>query len=358
MNCFDIAKNLFLRNSSLPIYLIFFVTNRCNAKCSHCFYWQKINSGNTELTLEEIDKISNTIRTLYHVNLTGGEPFLRSDLADIAHIFYRNCGVKSFGIPTNGFDPEKICSISENIIKRCPNVKLELDVSIDHFGEKHDQIRDFPGLLNRAIQTVKILKELNSEELVVNVNLTLTKENEKEIEKIYHFIREVLKPDMISPLLVRGNARVPETKNISYQRYKKLIDIWARDIKLHKFKGYHNSIMGSLITARDIAARKIILNRIHGGSPHFSCMAGTLGMVIYENGEVYPCESLSDSFGNIRDYAYDFKKIWFSKKRADIVKRIKQGKCWCTHECFQGLNVVFNAKWIISALWELLRIKL
>lgn len=353
MSYFDIAKKFFLRNTSLPIYLIFFVTNKCNAKCNHCFYWQKTNSEETELTLNEIEKMSKTIGTLYHVNLTGGEPFLRNDLAEIAHIFFKNCSVKSIGIPTNGFDPEKICRISENIIKKCPQLNLQIDVSIDHFSEKHDQIRQFPGLFARAVQSIKMLKELNRKELTLGVILTLTKENEKEIEKIYYFIRDTLKPDLISPLLIRGQVRVPETKNIAYEQYKKLITLWAKDIKLHKLKGYHNSIIGSLVTARDIAIRRSILSGIQGNFIQGNCMAGILGAVIYENGEVFPCEILSDKIGNLRDYDYDFKKIWFSKKRADIVKKINREKCWCTHECFQGLNVVSNIKGMLSVFKEL-----
>jgi radical SAM protein with 4Fe4S-binding SPASM domain len=207
--------------------------------------------------------------------------------------------------------------------------------------------------LARAVQTVKMLKELSRKELTVGVILTLTKENEKEIEKIYYFIRDTLKPDLISPLLIRGQVRVPETKNIAYEQYKKLIAIWTKDIKLRKLKGYPNSIIGSLVTARDIAIRRSILSGIRGNFIQGNCMAGILGTVIYENGEVFPCEILSDKIGNIRDYDYDFKKIWFSKRRVDIIKKINREKCWCTHECFQGLNVVSNTKGMLSVFKEL-----
>jgi len=40
--------------------LIFFVTNRCNFKCNHCFYWQSLNI-NDVLSTENIKKIIDSI---------------------------------------------------------------------------------------------------------------------------------------------------------------------------------------------------------------------------------------------------------------------------------------------------------
>ena len=28
----------------MPVYLLCFVTNRCNASCEHCFYWRELNT--------------------------------------------------------------------------------------------------------------------------------------------------------------------------------------------------------------------------------------------------------------------------------------------------------------------------
>ena len=82
------ALKLWWKTNSLPVYFILFVTNQCNAKCPHCFYWENLGKNNTILTLSEIDKFSKTMRPLYHINLTGGEPFLRDDLSEIISKFY------------------------------------------------------------------------------------------------------------------------------------------------------------------------------------------------------------------------------------------------------------------------------
>ncbi len=338
-----------------PIYLIFFVTNRCNGGCNHCFYRHKINSGSKELTLAEIEKIAASIGKLYHLNLTGGEPFLRVDLDEIARIFYKNCRVRSLAIPTNGSDPLKICHLTENLLKKCPRAKLHINVSIDHLGCQHDQIRNFPGLFQQATQTIKSLQGLQAKNLSVGVNLTLSGQNQDAIEEIYCFIKDELKPDLISPLLIRGQTREPETKGIRLGQYKKLIELWETDIKLHKFKGYHAFTLGSLIMARDIVVRRSILESLQTGKHRYNCLAANLGAVIYDNADVYPCENLQVLLGNLRENDYDFKKIWSAAPRKALVEKIKQQSCWCTHECFQGLNILFSPKGVFSCLSKLLR---
>ena len=48
-----------------PIYLIYFVTNKCNSKCNHCFYSKKLNvMKNKDLSLEEIEKFSKQLGKL------------------------------------------------------------------------------------------------------------------------------------------------------------------------------------------------------------------------------------------------------------------------------------------------------
>ena len=47
---------------------------------------------------------------------------------------------------------------------------------------------------------------------------------------------------------------------------------------------------------------------------------------------------------HIRDYDLNFKKLWLSKKAADEVNFIRKTKCFCTHECFNSVNIMFNPK--------------
>ena len=78
-----------------PVSLVHFVTNRCNARCSFCFIdFENENIFNNELSIKEIDKLTKTFgKSLINVNLTGGEPFARKDLVDIAKMYCKNTSI-------------------------------------------------------------------------------------------------------------------------------------------------------------------------------------------------------------------------------------------------------------------------
>ena len=81
-----IASRLFIKQG-LPVNLIFFVTSKCNLLCRHCFYWEELNLPKNELSLDEIEKVARSLPNLLSLSLTGGEPYLRPDLPDIAAAF-------------------------------------------------------------------------------------------------------------------------------------------------------------------------------------------------------------------------------------------------------------------------------
>jgi len=56
------------------------VTYRCNAKCYMCNTWQHPTKKGEEFSAELVRKIPEGLK---FINITGGEPFLREDLAEI-----------------------------------------------------------------------------------------------------------------------------------------------------------------------------------------------------------------------------------------------------------------------------------
>ena len=61
------------------------------------------------MTIEQINKFtSQWEKSVQHVNLTGGEPFLRSDIFEILRAYFDNANVNSILINTNGSYPKRI----------------------------------------------------------------------------------------------------------------------------------------------------------------------------------------------------------------------------------------------------------
>ena len=86
------------------------------------------------------------------------------------------------------------------------------------------------------------------------------------------------------------------------------------------------------------------------------CQAGKKMAVVYENGDVMPCESLSEEskLGNLRDANYSLKNILNSNQSKCIVNDINPGKkCHCTWENAIGVSLLYDKKsWLkLLAHW-------
>ena len=116
-----VLKNVYLTKKS-PVSLIHFLTNRCNARCSFCFIdFDNPKTFVGELNILEIEKMTKNLgNTLLNVNFTGGEPFARKDIIDIAKLYIKNTTIQSIYVTTNGSLPDRILNFAQEINKYTP----------------------------------------------------------------------------------------------------------------------------------------------------------------------------------------------------------------------------------------------
>ena len=98
-----VINNVYFKKTE-PISIVHFLTNRCNARCSFCFIdFDDPNTFKNELSLKEIDELTKSLgNSLLNVNLTGGEPFARKDIIEIAKLYIKNTTIQSMYVTTNG----------------------------------------------------------------------------------------------------------------------------------------------------------------------------------------------------------------------------------------------------------------
>ena len=82
-------------------HMIVHVTNHCNFRCEHCYI---DFSPKKDLTLAELSDLGKRVGRLFWLDIGGGEPFLRKDLAEIIASFDHQV----VQIPTNGSLPELV----------------------------------------------------------------------------------------------------------------------------------------------------------------------------------------------------------------------------------------------------------
>ena len=158
-NLFRVINNLYFKKSE-PLSLVHFITNRCNARCSFCFIdFDNPDTFKGELSLDEIDKLTKNLgKSLLNINLTGGEPFARKDIIDIAKIYLKNTSIQSMYITTNASLPDRIENFAKTINSIDKELELNFQISIDDLPENHDKVRKIKNLFDNCLDTYRRLK--------------------------------------------------------------------------------------------------------------------------------------------------------------------------------------------------------
>ncbi|MEE8429399.1 MAG: radical SAM protein [Gammaproteobacteria bacterium] len=340
--------------------MTFFVTRRCNARCPYCFYLEskdKPQRQGEELTLKEIQRISQSMGKLLWLAFSGGEPFLRKDLADISRIFYMRNRPAIMLYPSNGLMPELIRETMERILAECPDSVITVKLSIDELGEQHNRLRNTPHSFEKALETYRLLVPLleRHPNFELGINTVFCSENQDSMDGIIDFVAGLEHAPVHTISMVRGRLKKESYKAVDYGKYARAAARLAGKMKdrsssIYRFRG------ARLKAAQDILQRRLIHQTLHEQKRHIPCYAGRLSLVLTETGDVYPCEILTAGFGNIRDHDYDMRKIIGSQRAKQVIDPILDKRCHCTHECNLIMNILFNPRLYPPLLKEYLQL--
>lgn len=347
-----------------PIQLTFFVTRKCNARCPFCFYLQSAeapdehsHAAEDDLSLEEIRRLSSSLGSLLWLAFSGGEIFLRKDLVEISRVFYRQNRPAIMLYPTNGLLPEVIYRQMAQILRDCNDSIVVVKISIDGVGAAHDALRRTPGGFDKALQTYRRLAGLleGHANFELGINTVFCSDNQDQMDEIIEFVRGLEHIHTHTISLVRGNLADPAHKRVDQAKYQRAIarladDLHSRATPVYRFRG------GRLKAAQDILQRRLIYRTLLEQRRLTPCHAGKLNLVLSESGEVYPCEMLTGSLGNVRDHDYDLRKIMGAPAAADSLRDIRDQRCHCTHECYMMTNILFSPRLYPALAREYLRL--
>lgn len=333
-----------------PIQLTFFVTRRCNFRCPFCFYLmaQRELKGSQELSLQEIRRVAGSLGDLLWVLFSGGEVFLREDLADLSAVFHDLNHAAILTYPTNGSLPEVVSEKTEEILIRCRKSLVVVKLSMDGVGDSHDALRQMPGSFEKLIDTYERLAKLRDKyaHLELGVNTLFCSETQDQLEGkwgVIEFVRNLEKIDSHTISMVRGELKHQHYKEIDLGRYERVIS--SLESRLARGKAaFHRFRGGRLKALQDNLQRRLIHQTMLQRRRLVPCYAGRLNLVLTENGELYPCELSKDSLGNVREAGYDVRGMLRSKRALEALEGIASGDCYCSHECYFLTNILFNPR--------------
>ncbi|MDP7079303.1 MAG: radical SAM protein [Candidatus Undinarchaeales archaeon] len=328
---------------SKPVYVILFVTARCNARCKHCFYWKNIDQAEArdELKLEEIERICKGLGQLMQVSLTGGETFLRNDLVEICNVVCRYTNPLIITITTNGLLTEKIEKDMEMILEQNPGTHFRISISLDGWEEEHDLIRDVKGIFEAVTRTYDSLDKLRKRHDNLNIDFctVLSSYNVDNIRGIFNSVEERFDADNHLLTLLRGTPRCKSAIADTLDAYEEM----QRYIEVKEKKREKKPFDRFLHVVYEESLREII-NTARKKSMVVPCVAGERLIEISETGDVFPCELLDKKMGNIRDFDYDINRLLASKGAEQVRRSIRDKKCYCTFECAINASVIFDFK--------------
>ena len=334
---YNIAKRVFksLVIGEVPNYAIVYVDGRCNMHCDFCCYAAMDARNSSTVSPEEWGYAFKRAKSLLHLTITGGEPFLRKDLTQIISEIIDNSGVPRVSIKSNGFYIERIKEYIPVLINRYPNTEFTLSISLDGPKNVHDKVRNFKGAYDKVVETVNAMKKYRKEKnFFLRLASVLTSETK---DFLPDFLNQTDKwpIDFHEVILVRD---IPDDEQFKLKdKYRQLSE--GQQIKASNSwkKSFNGKIFDKLY--------KETINRLDKKKNHAPCVAGSRFVEIFPDGVVRGCEvsKLWDmsTIGKV-EKRIDIVDVLNSQKAKDFAKFAKN--CSCTFECANAISTVYDTK--------------
>jgi len=319
-----------------PILLNILITSVCDMRCVHCFFTDELDDKERkklQMSTRNLEQISETFgANLGVLVVAGGEPFTRKDLPEVARAFHKNNKLESIYLMSNGQIQQRIIPDVTRILQENPELNVTVALGIDGLKEDHESIRQKPGSWDIAIDTARKLQAIKKEHprLDIQTCTCFMNSNQDRIFEWYDFLKYDLRPDKVNINYIRPPSARPKELEIDKARYDELVKRISIDSRNAAIKNNYGGDAGFFKAAIDIYMHELIAKTALEGRPQLQCWAGSAGAVIYDEGTVSSCEIL-DGVDNLRNYDWDFSKLWYSPKMDARRDKVANG-CFCTHE--------------------------
>ena len=321
-----------------PYKLTFSITYMCQSRCMTCNIWEIKPKG--ELSLEEIRQFAQKNSHFKWVEITGGEPFLRSDIVEIARAFKENCrDLYVLTMPTNS-----LCNKDMELAKMEEILKLGIPrvvvtISLDGYRELHDKIRGIPGNFDKAIAMFKGLQELKKRHgnLDMVFGYTMSKFNQGQLEKTYEEVKKLV-PEITHNTF---HINVGQLSDIYYSNTG--IDMLAEKAvlaqEIEAFISKREKKVGD-VTLIESAFLKKLVKYVQTEQVPLKSRSLDASLFMDSYGNVYPSIMWGRKIGNIRETGFDLAPLWNNAEANEVRSLIKQGKepkGWTACEAYQTL---------------------
>lgn len=313
-----------------PLTMSFVVTDRCNSRCQTCQigarYLDAPSVADDELTLEEHRRLFATIGQLEWVTLSGGEPFMRKDFAELAVALARSCRPRFVSVPTNGTFVHAATRAVARMLDGFGDTRLIVNLSLDGVGAAHDRVRGFDGNFERLLQLVEALRAVDDPRLTIGCNTVVSAFNVEQVERTVDFVLRELRPDsyVVEVAQIRPeyyNDDVPLAADSRATRA-------ALERALARIAAEPRRGVSALVKAFRVHYTREAIARLDGPRLH-RCFAGFATCAVMPKGEVWTSTARGEPMGNVRDYGLDFGALWRGPEARRAREAVRAAPCAC-----------------------------
>jgi len=311
-------------------------TFRCNAKCHMCDIWQHPTKVQDELPASFYERIPSGLGRL---NVTGGEPFLRSDIEDIIEIVYPKASVVE--ISTNGFYTDRVLAIANKY------PKCMFRVSLEGLPALNDELRGTKNGFDHALRTM--LGLMDSPAKNIGFSVVICDKNAEDLVTLYklcvalgvEFGNSVMHNSWYFHKHDNVVQDVPKAVAMEEAFIRELLSSKRSKLSM-RIKDYMRAYFNLNI-----------LNHLKGEANVMTgCVAGDDLFFVDPLGNVTPCNGSAEPWimGNLKEAT--FEEIWRSPRATEVRKRVTG----CDRSCaFIGTarfdmlrHPVKPTKWILN----------
>ena len=306
-------------NNTHDFFIQWHITEKCNLRCLHCYQEDRpIAELPLKSMKEVIDEAADMIwdwEETYGVklpmsyNISGGEPFLRSDLFEILEeISWKGADIY---VLSNG------TKITKEISRKLARNRVSgVQVSIEGPEKIHEDIRG-KGSFAASISGVK---NLLASGIPVTLNATLSTVNAG------YF------PEMVSLSKSLGVQKLGFSRLVPYGRGSAMLDkmIAVDEVKKLYGKIFSTDASPVRIVTGDPVASQFLMDEVTedmGDTAIGGCAAGVSGMTILADGTITPCRRLNIPIGNVLEDS--LREVWSVSPVLEALRDRKryEGRC-------------------------------
>ncbi len=272
--------------TSKPLCVSFEITHHCNARCKHCHRGEKIRE--VRAAPERFGELYRELRPPV-VQISGGEPTTRGDIAKILKAIRQPDGTPYMILVTNGslLNREKFRRFRELGID-------QFSVSLDFPDDRHDSFRNIPGLFGRIRDFILSLDPV--ERRVITLNAVVLTINVRELETLAELARGWGVNMNFSPYTwMRTNDRSLVLSGEDLSEFERIIP------RLIGFKKKHDTIRTSDSFLHDMV-------RFFREETRPGCRAGERFLVVNPDGTLSPCGLIMAQYASHQELLQSFAK--------------------------------------------------